>query len=129
MNIIYNETPSIAGIMCYITIKNCISIDNIEDTSFVREGIKKVNALQEELSEEKSKKLDAFMEEHIYPIAYDPHYDDFIRKPEFGEYDENGNFVIETEEALGQMIGLWQMYIMSLNAIFDEFAFENLLDM
>ena len=62
MNIIYNETFSPVGLNIYMTIKNILRLDNIEDTDFIRGEIKRVNALQKDLPEENADELDAFME-------------------------------------------------------------------
>ena len=126
MNIIYNETFSPVGLNIYMTIKNILRLDNIEDTDFIRGEIKRVNALQKDLPEENADELDAFMEENIIPIAYDSHYFDFLQKPEFGEY-KNGAFVIRDDEALDKLLLLLHVHIMWINAVFDEFAFDKII--
>ena len=49
-----------------------------------------------------------FIEEVINPIIYDLDYFDFLHKPEYGEFNSEGHFVVGSERALEMVI--FEMY-------------------
>jgi len=60
------------------------------------------------------------------PIVYDTNYFDFMIREEFGDYDENGHFVINSDHSLEMMIFLLYDRTLKLDAKIDEFASKQL---
>ncbi len=114
--------------MCYLIIKGSIQQDTIGDIDYVRRSISRVEDLMEKLPDEDAEQLESFMDEYIYPIAYDPNFFGFIFRKEYGEYDDKGNYTIKSEEAFSKIKTLWHEHILVLNAVVDEFAFKQFLE-
>lgn len=93
---------------CYKLLEECISFDHIEDRENICKNLREIKYYREDVSEEAYKEIEAFIEEMIKPIVYDVNYFDFLNKTEYGVYDENGHFVINSEESLDRI--LFEMY-------------------
>lgn len=100
---IQNEVIS-AKVECYRLLKECVSFDNIED----RESICKNNNLIEDycskLCDEMYLHIEHFVNETIKPIVYDVDYFSFLKREDFGSYNDAGHFVINFDCLLEMLI-------------------------
>lgn len=124
--IIKNNTDTIKKDI-YFTLKNSIRFETIEEKQILEKGLRKVNKYLESLPKEEANDIASFIEETIKPILYDPHYFEFIQRKEFGAFDKDGKFEINSEESLDMMIFLMYQRVLELNGKLDTFAFSNLI--
>lgn len=111
---------------CHSILKECVSFDNIEDKEFIYNKLNIIKGYQNALPNEVNSKLDKFIKETIYPIIYDADYFSFLKRAEYGSYNENGHFEINSEHSLEMMIFLLYEHTLKLGNKIDEFAFEYL---
>ena len=126
MKVIKNKCDNIKKEI-YLILKNCIRFETIENKQIVKKGLSKVNKYLERLPKEEANDIAGFIEEVIKPILYNPHYFDFLQRKEFGTFDEEGRFEINSEESLDMMIFLMYQRVLELNGTLDSFAFSNLV--
>lgn len=70
--------------------------------------------------------VDDFIVRIIRPIVYDADYFDFMKRDEYGEYNEEGHFIINSDRSLEMMIFLMYERTVELNKQLDELATLNL---
>lgn len=107
-------------------LKECIVFDNIEDREFICRNINKIKDYKGVISDEMYSAVESFIKEVIRPIVYDANYFDFTLHEEFGDYNEEGHFVINSDRSLEMMIFLLYERTLELGERLDEFASQHL---
>ncbi len=107
-------------------LKECIDFDNIENADFIYKNLNLVNSYKRALSDKICKPLDKFIEETIEPIIEDEDYFSFIHGEEFGAYNDEGIFEINSEHSAKMMIALMCKHTIELDEKVDKFASEYL---
>ena len=118
------DTKAIAEI-CKL-LKECIIFDNIENREFICKNLNLIKDYKKDIPEDIYISIDSFINETIRPIVYDTNYFDFMIREEFGDYDENGHFVINSDHSLEMMIFLLYDRTLKLDAKIEEFASKQL---
>ncbi|MCM1285799.1 MAG: hypothetical protein NC213_04085 [Acetobacter sp.] len=107
-------------------LKECIDFDNIENADFIYKNLNLVNGYKIALPDEICKPLDMFIKETIEPIIEDEDYFSFIHGEEFGTYNDEGIFAINSEHSAKMMIVLLCKHTIELDEKLDKFASEYL---
>ena len=103
-------------------LKECIDFDNIENADFIYKNLDLINGYKKALSNKMCKQLDKFIEETIEPIIADEEYFSFLHSEEFGTYNKEGIFEINSEHSAKMMIALLCKHTIELDEKLDEFA-------
>lgn len=120
MNITNKGTKAIVEI--HRLLKDCIIFDNIENREFICRNLNLIKSYKDDISEEMYSAVESFINHEIKPIVYDTNYFDFMIHEEFGDYDEDGHFVINSDHSLEMMIFLLYERTLELGEKLDEFA-------
>ena len=120
------ETTVNKMVRCYEALKECISFDNIENTDFIHKKLHRIECICKGLPNEITAPMKEYIGKEIHPINYDVDYFDFLRREEFGEVDEEGHFVINSEQSLEMMILLMYEHTLELNENLNEFMLKHL---
>ena len=107
-------------------LKDCIVFENIEDREFICRNINLIKAYKKDVSEEMYSAVETFINDEIKPIVYDTNYFDFMIRENFGEYNDEGHFVIFSDSSLEMMIFLLYERTLELGEKLDEFASKHL---
>jgi|GEM_PF-701528 hypothetical protein len=107
-------------------LKKCIDFDNIENADFIYKNLDLINSYKRALSDKMCKQLDKFIEETIQPIIENEDYFSFLNREEFGSYNDEGVFVLNSEHSAKMMIALFFEHIIELDKKLDEFASKHL---
>ena len=107
-------------------LKECIIFDNIEDKEFICRNLNLIKNYKKDVSEEMYSAVETFIADEIKPIVYDMNYFDFMIHEDFGEYNEEGHFVINSDRSLEMMIFLLYERTIELGEKLDKFASEHL---
>lgn len=107
-------------------LKECIIFDNIENREFICKNLNLIKDYKKDISAEMYSAVDDFIKETIRPIVYDTNYFDFMIREEFGEYNSEGHFVINSDCSLEMMIFLLYERTLELGEKIDEFASKHL---
>ncbi len=107
-------------------LKDCIIFDNIEDREFICRNLNLIKDYKNDISEEMYLAVETFINETIKPIVYDTNYFDFMIREEFGDYNEEGHFVINSDRSLEMMIFILYERTLELGEKLDEFASKHL---
>lgn len=107
-------------------LKECIDFDNIENADFIYKNLDLINSYKRVLSDKMCKQLDKFIEETIQPIIENEDYFSFLNREEFGSYNDEGTFVLNSEHSAKMMIALFFEHIIELDKKLDEFASKHL---
>lgn len=94
-NISNEEAKAIVDI--HRLLKDCIIFDNIEGREFISRNLNLIKDYKEDVSEEMYSAVESFINDEIKPIVYDTNYFDFMIHEEFGDYNEDGHFVINAK--------------------------------
>jgi len=113
-------------VKCYEALKECISFDNIENTDFIHKKLNLIERICKGLPNEITIPMKKYIHKEIHPIIYDVDYFDFLRREEFGEVDEEGHFVINSESSLEMMIFLMYEHTLELNERLNDFMLKHL---
>lgn len=124
MNITNKGTKAIVEI--HRLLKDCIIFDNIENREFICRNLNLIKSYKDDISEEMYSAVESFINHEIKPIVYDTNYFDFMIREEFGDYDEDGHFVINSDHSLEMMIFLLYERTLELGEKLDEFASKHL---
>ena len=124
MNITNKGTKAIVEI--HRLLKDCIIFDNIENREFICRNLNLIKSYKDDISEEMYSAVESFINHEIKPIVYDTNYFDFMIHEEFGDYDEDGHFVINSDHSLEMMIFLLYERTLELGEKLDEFASKHL---
>ena len=92
----------------YMLLSECIHFEHIEDAEKIMENLGYVKENIYSLPKEFRAEVEQFIEEVIHPIIYDLDYFDFLHKAEYGEFNSEGHFVINSERSLEMII--FEMY-------------------
>lgn len=103
-------------------LKECIDFDNIENADFIYKNLDLINSYKRALSDKICKHLDKFIEETIQPIIENEDYFSFLNREEFGSYNDEGIFEINSEHSAKMMIALLCKHTIELDEKLDEFA-------
>lgn len=106
--------------------KECIVFENIEDREFICRNLNLIKDYKSVISDEMYSEVDEFIKDVIRPIVYDTNYFDFLIHDEYGEYNEEGHFVINSDSSLEMMIFLLYDRNLELSEQLDEFASKHL---
>jgi hypothetical protein len=96
------KSPEIMA--CYKLLEECVSFEYIEDEQYICRNLNLIKDYKKVISQEVYADVEAYIEETIKPIVYDFDYFDFLKKPEYGSYNEQGHFVINSDSSLEMMI-------------------------
>ena len=107
-------------------LKECIVFDNIEDREFICKNLNLIKEYKGIVSDEMYSAVEGFVTDVIRPIVYDTNYFDFTIREEFGAYNEEGHFVINSDRSLEMMIFLLYERTLELGEQLDEFASKHL---
>lgn len=107
-------------------LKDCIIFDNIEDKEFICRNLNLIKEYKKDVSEVMYSVVESFINDEIKPIVYDMNYFDFLIREDFGDYDEQGHFVINSDRSLEMMIFLLYERTIELGEKLDEFASKHL---
>lgn len=107
-------------------LKDCIIFDNIEDREFICRNLNLIKDYKNDISDEMYSDIESFINEIIEPIVYDTNYFDFMIREDFGDYNEEGHFVINSDSSLEMMIFLLYERTIELGEKLDEFASKHL---
>lgn len=117
-----NNKEKIAIVEIHKLLKECIVFDNIEDREFICKNINQIKDYKGVVSDEMYSAVESFIKDVIRPIIYDTNYFDFMIREEFGDYNEEGHFVINSERSLEMMIFLLYERTLELGEKLDDFA-------
>lgn len=92
----------------FMLLSECIHFEHIEDTEKILQNLGYVRENIYSLPKELRTEVEKFIEEVINPIIYDMNYFDFLHKAEYGEFNSEGHFVINSERSLDMII--YEMY-------------------
>lgn len=92
----------------FMLLSECVHFEHIEDTEKIFENLGYVRENIHSLPKEFRAEVEQFIEEVIHPIIYDLDYFDFLHKSEYGEFNSEGHFVINSERSLEMII--FEMY-------------------
>ena len=117
-----NNEVALAIVECHRLLKECLVFDNIENKEFICKNLNRLKDYRSKLSDEMYSHIEKFVEDIIKPIVYDVDYFDFIKREEFGSYNDKGHFVINSDCSLEMMIFLMYEHTLELNEQLEEFA-------
>lgn len=121
-----NNKEKISIVEIHKLLKECIVFDNIEDREFICKNINQIKDYKGVVSDEMYSAVESFIKDVIRPIVYDTNYFDFMIREEFGDYNEEGHFVINSERSLEMMIFLLYERTLELGEKLDDFASKHL---
>lgn len=107
-------------------LKECIEFENIENSDFIYKNLNLINGYKKALSDEMCKQLDKFIEDTIQPIVDDDNYFSFLHSSEFGSFNDEGIFEINSEHSFKMIIALMCKHIIELDEKLDKFASKHL---
>ncbi|MDD6571479.1 MAG: hypothetical protein PUF12_03715 [Thermoflexaceae bacterium] len=107
-------------------LKDCIIFENIEDRALICKNINLIKDYKKDVPEEMYSAIETFINDEIKPIVYDTNYFDFMIHEDFGEYNDEGHFVINSDRSLEMMIFLLYERTLELGEKLDEFASKHL---
>ncbi len=89
---------------CYNLMKDCVDFEHIEDSEFIYSMFKNIERYRVALPPSLYKLIECFIEETLYPIVDDPDFFSAVYSPEFGEFNEEGDFYANSEESSNTII-------------------------
>lgn len=107
-------------------LKECLVFDNIEDREFICKNLNLIKDYKRDIPEEMYSAVEDFVNEIIKPIIFDTNYFDFMIHEDFGNYNKEGHFVINSERSLEMMIFLLYERTLELDEKLSEFASKHL---
>ena len=120
------DDVALASAECHKLLKECISFDNIEDKELICKNLNRIKDYRSKLSDAMYSHIEKFVNETIKPIVYDVDYFNFLKRDEFGSYNDEGHFVINSDHSLEMMIFLMYEHTLELNVKLDEFVSKHL---
>lgn len=84
-------------------LKECVEFGHFLDWDFTKENLKKIVEYKKTISNEEYLAIEKICQELIFPAYFDKNYREFIFKKEFGDYNEEGFFVINSEDSIDKM--------------------------
>lgn len=106
----------------YLLLKDCLEYTHIRDKEFICRNISMLYDYKHELSSDVYSKIEAFVDDVIKPILFDFNYFDFLIKDEFGSYNNEGHFIINSNCSLEMMMFMLNAHSYELIKKLDEFA-------
>lgn len=119
-----NKEIETALIECHILLNECVLFKNIENKELICNNLNMLREYRNRLPEDIYSQIDQFAKDVVAPIAFDADYFSFLRREEFGECNDKGHFVINSERSLETMIFLMYHHSLSLAEKVNRFATE-----
>lgn len=126
MKFYYNMSQEVAKAQCYRLLKECIDFDHIEDGEFICKNLSEIKAYRGTLPDKTYTCIERFIQDVIYPIVNDSNYFDFMKREEFGSYNEKGYFEINSKRSLEIMVCLLCEHTIVLERKLNNFASKHL---
>lgn len=99
----------------YKLLEECIDYEHIEDEEYILGNLQIVRDYKPMLPLELQNDIEEFIETIVYPVVFDRNYFSFLNRPEFGDINEEGHFVINSEKSLEMMIFLMYEHTLELH--------------
>lgn len=85
---------------CFNILYSCVCSDYIEDRNHILKQLEAFSDIKDYLQKELYKEVTNYIEKNINPILYDDDYWAFNEKSEYGKFNEEGVFVIDSEKSM-----------------------------
>lgn len=89
-------------IECHILMDEALK--GYEDRGFQSNKLFDISQYRNQLPNGTYKKIEKFVNENIRPMVYDEDYWSFLKDEQFGSYDENNHFIVNSDSSLETMI-------------------------
>lgn len=109
------QNSSLEIAQCYMLLADCISFNHIEDDQFILNNLEYAKDLYRRFADDFRSEIEEFINTTILPIVENSSYFSFLHKTEYGSYNENGNFEINSEESLDMIIAELYHHTITLN--------------
>lgn len=110
------NNKQLADIMaCYKLLEECIDFEHIENREFICKNLNMVMDYQYKIPKKVHSDIWKFIEKEIKPIIFDTDYFQFLHREEYGNVDERGHIVINSEASLESIIFLMYEHSLELN--------------
>lgn len=110
-------------IECHILMSEALR--GYEDRAYVSNKISDIRMYRNKLPKEIYSQIDLFMNENIYPLAYDVDYWFFIEKDgRYGSFDDSNHFIIDSDRSLECIIFRKYHHVQDLLKKLNQFMLE-----
>ena len=117
----YIETKSKENIVeIHRLLKECVEFGHFLDWNFTKENLKKIVEYKKIISNEEYLAIEKICQELIFPAYFDENFREFIFKKEFGDYNEEGAFVINSEDSIDRITSIIYIECVELGKRIDE---------
>ncbi len=108
---------------CYSLLRDCVA-EKIANKGHVATAFRKVEQYRITLPSDLYERIYNFMRENISPIIENPDFFSAIYSPEYGNYNDDGDFVVNSEESLNKQFLTLVSISIDLENKIDAFAME-----
>lgn len=92
---------------CFNILHSCVCSDYIEDKNHILEKLDEFLEVKDCIPKELYKEATNYIEKNINPILYDKDYWEFTEKSEYGEFNKEGVFVVNSEKSMYEICYLF----------------------
>lgn len=110
---------------CYCLLQDCVA-ENIMDKNYVASAFNKIEQYKIALPSNLYERIHNFMEEHLSPIIEDPNFFSSLLSTESGYFNDEGVFVINSEEGRNKMFFALLKISIDLKQKINDFAIEHI---
>lgn len=91
---------------CYNLMRDCIDFEHIEDSEFICTTFRSIQQYRIALPPELYKHINDFVTYTLHPIVNDPNFFSATKLPEYGSFNKDGSFEINSEDSLKKIIAI-----------------------
>lgn len=119
-----NRKEEIKLIECHILMSEAIR--GYEDRGLQSNRLFEIRQYRNQIPENKYKKIEEFVNENIRPMVYDVDYFSFLKDEQYGSFDGNNHFIIDSDRSLEDIIFLKYIHVHELLEKLNKFASDEL---
>lgn len=109
---------------CYILMSEAIR--GCGDSCLQSNKLFEIRQYCNQLPEDTYKKIEVFVAENIRPMVYDVDYFSFLKNEQYGAFDENNHFIIDSDRSLEDVAFKKYFHVQELLEKLNKFASEEL---
>lgn len=89
---------------CYNLMMDCVDFEHIEDSEFICSTFRSIERYKVALPPDLYEQINDFVTYILHPIVDDPDFFSATKLPEYGSFNEDGSFEINSDESLNKII-------------------------
>lgn len=107
-------------------MRDCVDFEHIEDSEYICSTFSRIRRYRVALPPDLYERINDFVLDTLHPIVNDPDFFSATKLPEYGSFNKEGSFVINSDESFNKIIAIMCQISIDMERKIDAFAEQQL---